>query len=130
MIVLANGCWDVLHYGHLLHLEEAKKHGELLYVSVTEDAFVNKGKGRPVFPQDERLALVRALAIVHGAFLVSSALEALKAIEPDVYVKGSEYEGKLPEEAYCKDRGIKVVYTRCKTYSSTKLLRFYESRRL
>ena len=122
----------MLHYGHLLHLQKAKEYGELLYVSVTKDEFVNKGPGRPVFPENERLALVRSLWFVHGALLVSSSLEALKAVEPDVYVKGEEYRGKLLKEDldYCERKGIKIVFTREKTYSSTKLLHFYESQRV
>lgn len=130
MIVLCNGVFDVFHYGHLLHLQKAKEYGELLYVSVTRDAYVNKGPGRPVFPDAERAALIRALSIVHGVLLVSSSLEALQAIMPDVFVKGDEYKGKLldADERFCKENGIKIAYTHEKTYSSTKLLHFYESR--
>ena len=125
-IVLCGGCFDPFHYGHLAHLEAAKREGELLYVAVTRDEYVNKGPGRPVFPEQERLAVVRAISCVHYAFLTSSAIEALKYIDPDVYVKGIEYEGKLPEEEYCKREGIKIVYTREKTYSSSQLLRYYD----
>jgi cytidyltransferase-like protein len=125
MIVLCGGVFDVFHYGHLMHLEEAKSMGELLYVAVTRDAHVNKGPGRPVFPEQERLAVIKALSIVHYAFLVDSAMEAIKKIEPDIYVKGAEYIGLLPEEEYCITHGISVAYTCGKVYSSTKLLHFY-----
>lgn len=129
MIVLCNGVFDVLHIGHLYHFEEAKTYGELLYVSVTKDAFVRKGQGRPVFPESERLEMVKALSVVHGALLVSSSLEALQKIQPDVFVKGSEYKGKLSpqDELYCTEHGIKIAFTNGKTYSSTKLLHYYES---
>jgi cytidyltransferase-like protein len=126
VIVLANGCFDLLHVGHLYHLQEAKKLGEVLYVAVTRDAYVNKGPLRPVFPEQERLAMVRALSIVHGAFLADSAQQALERIHPDIYVKGSEYIGLLPEEAWCMANGIAVAYTRSKIYSSTKLLHHYD----
>jgi cytidyltransferase-like protein len=126
MIVLAGGCFDPLHFGHLVHLQEAKKLGEVLYVAVTRDAYVNKGPLRPVFPEHERLAMVQALSIVHGAFLTDSAQQALERIHPDIYVKGSEYVGLLPEEAWCMANGIAVAYTVGKTYSSTKLLRHYD----
>jgi cytidyltransferase-like protein len=126
MIVLCNGCFDPLHYGHLLHLQAAKKMGELLYVAVTRDRFVNKGPGRPVFPEDERLAMVFALSIVHQAFLCDSSMQALQRIRPDIYVKGSEYVGLLPEEQWCVDNGITVAYTCTKTYSSTQLLHHYD----
>lgn len=124
MIILANGCFDILHVGHLWHLKAAKELGECLYVSVTRDAFVNKGPGRPVFTENERLELIGSLNIVHGAFLCKSALDALHKLQPDVFVKGREYEGKiLPEdEAYCLAHDIKIVFTDTKKYSSTALL--------
>lgn len=128
MIVLASGCFDPFHYGHLLHLQKAKKFGELLYVAVTRDACVNKGQGRPVFPEAERLEVVRSLSIVHGCFLCKSSLEAIKDIDPDVFVKGIEYKGKIQpeEEAYCLAHDIKIVFTNTKKYSSTDLLHFYD----
>lgn len=127
MIVLASGCFDPFHYGHLLHLQQAKKFGELLYVAVTRDAFVNKGPERPVFPEEERLAVIQALGIVHTAFLVESSLEALQMIQPDYFVKGNEYANNIaPQDLqFCEDNDISIVLTNGKTYSSTQLLRFY-----
>lgn len=127
MIVLASGCFDPFHYGHLLHLQQAKKFGELLYVAVTRDAFVNKGPERPVFPEEERLAVIQALSIVHTAFLVESSLQALQMIQPDYFVKGAEYTNKIATQdlQFCEDNDINIVLTNGKTYSSTQLLRFY-----
>lgn len=124
MIVLANGCFDVFHYGHLMHLREAKEHG-ILYVSVTRDQFVNKGLRRPAFPERERLAVVQELRIVTYAFLCSGAQDALQYARPSVYIKGAEYEGNLPEQAWCEEHGIKVIFTHGKVYSSTALLNYY-----
>lgn len=123
MIILCNGCWDGLHYGHLLHLKEASTFGECLYVSVTRDEFVNKGPGRPFFPQEERLEMVKALSIVHGAILCDSSIDAIKQIEPDIFVKGPDYIGKIREEdmIYCKENDIQIVFTSSKKYSSTAL---------
>src|SRR6185295_16193270 len=107
-IVLANGCFDILHYGHVLHLEAAKNLGDRLIVSLTKSQFVNKGPGRPVFNDYERYHMLRSLRCVDGIFMVASSLEALEMLKPDVYVKGKEYEGNLPEKEYCDAHGIEV----------------------
>mgnify|MGYP001585025432 CR=1 FL=1 len=127
-IVLANGCFDLLHYGHLRHLKAAAELGDRLWVGVTRDAFVNKGPRRPVFTEDQRLEMIRALRFVHGAFLTVNTLAALKSLHPDVFVKGKEYRGKIELEhlRYCKEKGIKIVFTNEKIYSSTKLLHHYD----
>ena len=127
-IVLANGVFDILHYGHLRHLYAARRLGDWLVVAVTKDAFVNKGPGRPVFPEYERLEMVDALYVVDKAILVESAEEALVRVRPDIFVKGSDYKGKIaPEhEAYCKANNIEIVFTEEPHYSSTKLLHYYD----
>lgn len=127
MIVLANGCFDPLHIGHVYHLQAASEWG-MLYVSVTDDEHVNKGPGRPVFPIRERLHMVRALECVHGVIAVSSTIEALKEIKPDILVKGAEYKHRIGKEIgrYCIDHGIAIRFTDTKKYSSTELLRHYE----
>ena len=123
-IVLANGCFDPFHWGHLQHLKAARKLGDLLYVSVTADGCVNKGPGRPVFNHHQRADVIRALEMVHGVIVVNSSMEALMAVAPDVFVKGREYEGKIrvEDEAYCKAHGIEIVFTDEPVYSSTKIL--------
>lgn len=123
-IVLANGCFDVFHYGHLRHLQAARKLGDRLIVSVTRDAFVNKGDGRPYFDEGERLAVVDALECVDSTLLVSSSLEALQLVRPDVFVKGHDYQWslRLEDSDYCKAQGIEIAFTDEKVYSSTKIL--------
>lgn len=127
MIVLCNGVFDPFHVGHLYHLQAAAKMGTL-YVSVTQDAFVNKGPGRPVFNERQRIDMVESLGIVESAFLCKSALDALQWSEPDVFVKGIEYKGKiLPEdETYCFAHNIKIVFTDTPRWSSTDLLHYYD----
>jgi rfaE bifunctional protein nucleotidyltransferase chain/domain len=120
--VLANGCFDPFHYGHLVYLQEARKLGDVLVVAVTKDEYVNKGPGRPAFPLEERMAIIKALAIVDKVIPSESGLEAVKEVKPDVYVKGKEYENKLPEKALVEFYGGRVVFTDTPTYSSTSIL--------
>lgn len=127
-IVLANGCFDLLHVGHLYHLESARRHGSWLVVSITKDAYVNKGPGRPVFPDWQRRAMVSALRCVDQTCLVADVMEAFELIQPHVFVKGADYKGKIdPEhEAYCKANNIEIVFTSDPHFSSTKLLHYYD----
>ncbi len=129
-IVLANGCFDPLHYGHLLHLEAARKLGDWLVVSVTADECVNKGPGRPVFSQAQRSIMLKALRCVDEVIIVGNANEALRKTRPNIFVKGSEYIGKIsPEdEEFCNKEGIEIYFTHTEKYSSTDLLN-HESRR-
>ena len=121
-IILANGCFDPLHYGHLKHLQEAKALGGWLIVSVTRDSAVNKGPGRPIFTEQQRAEMVRNLRCVDSVVVVENALEAIQLLKPDIYVKGSEYEGHLPEKHFVESYGGRVVYTKAPIYSSTKLV--------
>lgn len=129
-IVLANGCFDPFHVGHLYHLQAARRLGDVLVVSVTRDWAVTmqKGLGRPVFKEKDRCSMLRALAIVDDVVLVDSAAEALRKVRPQVFVKGGEYRGRINEldEQYCRKNGIKIAFTDEATYSSTKLLNHYK----
>ena len=127
--VLANGVWDLLHIGHLWHLEAARKMGDELWVSVTDDLHVNKGRGRPVYPQEQRLALIKALRCVDKAFTCSGLIEALDFANPDVLVKGIDYKQGLAEahEKYCKRRGIQIRYTSTPKMSASQLISEFKS---
>lgn len=128
-IVLANGCWDVCHHGHVLHLEEARKLGDLLVVSVTDDAHVNKGPGRPIFPAANRAAVVKALRCVDDVLIVCGLTEALEKVKPDIIVKGIDYRDGLQQEHkdYCRAHGIEIAFTDTPKYSASDYLN--ESRR-
>jgi len=119
--VLANGVFDPLHIGHLYHLQEAKSLGDWLVVSVTRDDKVNK-EGHPVFTQDQRAEMVAALRCVDEVMIVASAGEAIEILKPDVFVKGSEYDGKLKEKERVEAYGGRVAFTSGPVFSSTKLL--------
>jgi len=134
-VVLAHGVFDLLHMGHVRHLEEARSFGEILVVSVTADKFVNKGPGRPVFNQNLRAEMLAALACVDWV-VISEAPTAefvIETFKPDVYVKGVEYSderadvtGKIISERETVERsGGKVVFTHDITFSSSELINRY-----
>lgn len=130
LIVLANGCFDPFHYGHLLHLQAARELGDCLIVSVTEDEHVNKGPGRPVFKLHQRVAMIRALAIVDDVISTKTSEEAIRHIKPHIYVKGLEYKGHLPEQKLVEAFGGKVHFTydiEGSAIKSGNLLRYYKN---
>jgi rfaE bifunctional protein nucleotidyltransferase chain/domain len=92
-VVLAHGCFDVLHVGHLHHLNQARTMGNILIVSVTDDQFVSKGPHRPVQSAPARAELLAALAVVDRVVITraTSAVATINALRPDVFVKGAGY---------------------------------------
>lgn len=131
--VLANGCFDVLHPGHINHLREAKALGDELIVSVTADRYVNKGPGRPVFTQEERSDAIRALSFVDGVLIndAANAVPVIEKVKPAIYVKGVDYNGKqndpnldLEIEATQKVGGS-FYTTKAAKSSSTRILTGY-----
>jgi len=131
-VVLAHGVFDLIHMGHVRHLEEARRHGELLIVSVTADAYVNKGPGRPVFTDTMRAEMLAALEYVDwvGINHAGSAEPMIEAVKPDVYAKGPDYAeaadditGKITDERTAVEtNGGRVVFTDDVTFSSSALL--------
>lgn len=131
-IVLCHGVFDLLHYGHIEHLAEGKKQGDILVVSVTAAKFVNKGPGRPYFSDEQRMYFLANLQCVDYVIL-SEAVTVHKVVEvvrPDVYVKGEEYAvaendvtGNIgPEQAIVEKYGGRIHFTHGAVYSSTKLI--------
>jgi D-beta-D-heptose 7-phosphate kinase/D-beta-D-heptose 1-phosphate adenosyltransferase len=98
-IVFTNGCFDVIHAGHVAYLREARQQGDVLIVGVNDDAQVHaqKGDGRPIYPLADRLDILSELHCVDYlvAFSEPTAEALLRAVKPDVYVKGGDYR---PEE--------------------------------
>lgn len=124
-IVLANGCFDPLHYGHVLHLREAKRLGDILVVSVTRDEKVNKGPLRPFLDDQARADMLRELRCVDVVIVVGGLLEALYAVLPAVLVKGPDYGDGMIEQAhreFCEQHGVEIAFTKAPKWSSTKLL--------
>jgi rfaE bifunctional protein nucleotidyltransferase chain/domain len=131
-VVLAHGTFDLLHMGHVRHLEEARRQGDALFVTVTDDAYVNKGPGRPVFTAALRAEMLGALAYVDGVAIsrAPTAENVIAAIRPDVYVKGSDYAqaeddvtGKIVDERRAVERhGGRIHFTDDIVFSSSSLL--------
>lgn len=129
MIVMAHGCYDLLHIGHVQHLKAAKRLGDVLVVTITADEFVNKGPDRPAFPEDDRAAMVEALECVDYIAINNSgdSSDAILAIKPDRYVKGIDYVGMSPdiEQIAVQRIGGKVMFTTTEKHSSTDLIERY-----
>jgi D-beta-D-heptose 7-phosphate kinase / D-beta-D-heptose 1-phosphate adenosyltransferase len=102
-IVFTNGCFDVLHRGHVGYLSQARELGDVLVVAVNSDDSVRrlKGPGRPVNPQEDRAAVLAALGCVDHVvvFDEDSPARLIEAVRPDVYVKGGDYRPELIPEA-------------------------------
>lgn len=94
-LVLTNGCFDLLHAGHIYALEQAARYGDVLWVGINSDASVERLKGpkRPIYPQEERLYLLNALECIQGVFIFdgSDLAQEMQLIKPDVYVKSGDY---------------------------------------
>lgn len=101
-IVLTNGCFDILHPGHVALLEQARSLGDVLFVAVNTDASIKrlKGESRPINTLDSRLSVLGGLASVDHtfAFGTDTAVDVVKTLRPDVYVKGGDYRAQdIPE---------------------------------
>jgi rfaE bifunctional protein nucleotidyltransferase chain/domain len=94
-LVVTNGCFDLLHLGHVTYLENARNHGDALLVGVNSDFSVGqlKGPGRPVNSESDRAAVLAALESVDGVCIFSdkTATRFLAAAQPDTYIKGGDY---------------------------------------
>ena len=113
-VVLANGCFDVLHVGHVRYLAGARELGEVLVVGVNSDEQVVrlKGPGRPVLPAEERAEIVAALESVTYVTIFDEPTveELLLALKPDVHAKGTDYtEDTVPERNVVRSYGGKVA---------------------
>ncbi|MGE5893580.1 MAG: D-glycero-beta-D-manno-heptose 1-phosphate adenylyltransferase [bacterium] len=94
-IVFTNGCFDILHAGHVRYLKEAKTYGDILVVGLNSDASVNSLKqGRPIVPQSERAEVLAALVMVDFVVIFDEPTpwELINALRPDVLVKGGDWK--------------------------------------
>jgi rfaE bifunctional protein nucleotidyltransferase chain/domain len=134
-LALANGVFDLFHVGHLRYLQGAKAEADLLLVAVNSDASTRayKGPGRPVVPEDERAEIVAGLACVDYVvvFPHPDVVPIIRALRPDVHVKGTDYTpDTVPEAAEVRAHGGRVaVAGDPKNHSTTDLLGRLEASR-
>ncbi len=127
-IILANGCFDLFHVGHIRYLAGAKELGGVLIVGINSDEQVRKLKGakRPFMPQDERAEIVSAFKFVDFVtiFEEPNVEELIRAIRPDFHAKGTDYTTEtVPEREIVKECGGQVaIVGDPKDHSSTELI--------
>ena len=134
-IILGNGCFDLLHVGHIRYLRAAKQLGGRLIVAINSDesACKLKGEGRPLMPEDERAEIVGALADVDAVVLFpeTDVRALIREIRPDIQVKGTDYTAEnVPERDTVVECGGRVeIVGDPKQHSSSKLIAEAESGR-
>lgn len=134
-VVLCHGVFDLMHMGHVRHLEAARREGTKLCVTLTGDRFVNKGPGRPIFAEGLRAEMLAACQYVDWVAVnpAPTAENVLDTVRPSVYVKGSDYEnpedditGKIrAEKDMVESHGGRLVFTKDITFSSSTLINRY-----
>lgn len=131
-VVLANGCFDVLHAGHIRYLQGARALGDILVVGINSDSQVArlKGNGRPILPERERAEIVASLAAVDlvTIFDEPTVSELLLAIRPDIHAKGTDYtEETVPERDVVRSFGGRVrIVGDPKDHSTSELIRRFQ----
>lgn len=127
-IVFANGCFDLLHVGHVRYLQDARAEGDVLVVGVNSDRAVSglKGPGRPLLPAEARVELVAALECVDYVVIFDdlTAESVLRDLRPHVHCKGTDYTAEsVPERAVMEELGGTVrIVGDAKTHSTRDIL--------
>ena len=114
VIATTNGCFDVLHLGHLRYLQAARQLGDLLVVAINSDASVRelKGENRPLIPEDERAEMLAGLECVDYVVIFPelTPIELLSELKPNIHVKGGDYKlEQLVEREVVEANGGKVI---------------------
>ncbi len=128
-VVLANGCFDLLHVGHVRYLAGAKALGDTLVVAINSDAQTRllKGNGRPFIPENERAEIVASLRFVDLVTIFDEPTVdgLIRAIRPDVHAKGTDYTAEaVPERETVREvGGVVAIVGDPKDHSSSELLR-------
>lgn len=133
VIVLCHGCFDVFHYGHLFYLKESKDMGDILVVSLTNDGFIKKGCGRPVFDIFRRMSIIDELKCVDYTYISNdyTSIDIIRKLKPNIYSKSMDVKDKEldPNENLYHERsevisnGGRLVFTRMVSeISSTSII--------
>ncbi|NQT95563.1 MAG: D-glycero-beta-D-manno-heptose 1-phosphate adenylyltransferase [Candidatus Omnitrophica bacterium] len=134
-IAFTNGCFDILHYGHVKYLEEAKRHADILIIAVNSDSSVKRLKGnkRPLISLKDRMRVLAALKAVDYvvSFKEDTPVEIIKYLKPDIIIKGADYKikdivgNKIVGSYGGSVKRVKFI----KGYSVTSLIRRITNRR-
>jgi len=133
-IVLANGCFDIIHVGHVRYLAEAKSCGDILIVAVNDDESTRRLKGppRPIIPEEERAEIVASIKFVDYVLIFSDETvdSILLTLKPHVHAKGTDYSvGSVPEYDTARSIGCKtVIVGDPKEHSSSEIIDRYFNR--
>ncbi len=127
-VVFTNGCFDILHPGHIYYLKEAKKRGDIFILGLNSDSSVRKlkGSGRPLIPERERAEILSNFEFIDYIFIFHEETpeRAIREISPDILVKGGDYRKKeVVGRKFVEEKGGKVIIIPfLKGYSTTKLI--------
>ena len=132
-IGLLNGVFDVIHHGHILHFEDAKKKCDYLILSITGDKFVNKGPNKPYFNIEQRIKMLSSISYINAIIVNDdiNAVNIIKKIKPTFFIKGSDYSnfqkditGNILKEkkAVVSVKGSLLI-TKTELFSSSKIIR-------
>ena len=127
-IVTTNGCFDLIHVGHLRYLQEAKKLGDLLVVGINSDSSVRKLKGekRPLIPENERAEMLAGLSCVDYVVIFPELepVSLLSGLKPDIHVKGGDYtiEQVIERKVVEENRGKVIVGLNIAGKSTTNII--------
>ena len=128
-IIFTNGCFDIIHKGHVELLKFCKKLGDKVIVGINSDKSVktNKGADRPINNQLDRQAILESIRYVDEVIIFDEATpsEVIKRIKPDVIVKGGDY---LPEEVVGKDLAEVIIFKFINGYSTTNIIKSISNR--
>lgn len=134
-VVLANGCFDLLHVGHIRYLHGARSEGDFLVVAVNDDASTRaiKGTGRPVMPERERAQMIASLRMVDAVLLFSTrdVVPLLERLKPACHAKGTDYTvDTVPERETSRRLGIRIaIVGDPKDHATSELLERLRDRR-
>ena len=124
-VVLANGCFDLLHGGHISYLESAKSVGDILIVAINSDASIKKIKGekRPILPESERLEILEAIEYIDYLLVFDepSVDNLLRQLKPNIHAKGTDYTKEtVPERQTAIELGIETIIAGSPKENATK----------
>jgi rfaE bifunctional protein nucleotidyltransferase chain/domain len=133
VVVTTNGCFDLLHVGHLRYLQASRAFGDCLAVALNSDDSIRrlKGPSRPVLPQSERAELLAGLGCVDYVVIFDEDTPeaVLRAVRPTIHVKGAQYtEDTLPEAPLLRELGVQMRFAPMEgTYSTSNLIQRIQS---